>query len=580
MAAFTPHDFYLKYIGKYLNDDKVAGYQCVDTYKRFRAEIGDPNPYRAIGGDGWAYQIWERRNVSGDAERFNFYPFTSASNLKDGDWCLWKYGAIDCPYSHVAMFRKDNGNGTGVFLGQNQGSPYVNQATLSYSGILGALRWKEWDVPDYDDSQLINETGRATFTVDRLIVRKGTPTGDDTGKRLNTGDQQDYTQKWVGNGHRYISWISGGVRYFVAVSNSETQGVEPWATFEAIPTNATFDESKLEQEHGLAKFRNEVPIIVHTGAPTGEDSGKRKQKGDEQVYSWKYVGLGHRWIVWEEHGVKYYCAVSGTEERPEEGSENQWATFSEVPTEAPEEPEEPEAPEEEWTIESPELEPELYQPTEGWLEHNGVKLVYDVVTVDEYKYKAPFVMKPEYPVVHNAGTNFDPSAKSLNKSMRNAKTTQKSWHFSVDEATIVQGLPLNRNGWHAGDGRDGDGNRKGIAIEICRDTLNTYEDKFLQAEKNASVLLADLMYQKGFKEIRKHQDFSGKYCPHKTLDKGWERFVELVNTKRQELEEFLTPKVDDNPQKPEEPTEDENNKRETLLDLLIELIQKILNFFK
>lgn len=28
----------------------------------------------------------------------------------------------------------------------------------------------------------------------------------------------------------------------------------------------------------------------------------------------------------------------------------------------------------------------------------------------------------------------------------------------------------------------------------------------------------------------KHQDFSGKYCPHRTLDLGWERFLNKIRT--------------------------------------------------
>ena len=30
--------------------------------------------------------------------------------------------------------------------------------------------------------------------------------------------------------------------------------------------------------------------------------------------------------------------------------------------------------------------------------------------------------------------------------------------------------------------------------------------------------------------IRKHQDWSGKYCPHRTLDAGWDRFVDMIMT--------------------------------------------------
>ena len=34
----------------------------------------------------------------------------------------------------------------------------------------------------------------------------------------------------------------------------------------------------------------------------------------------------------------------------------------------------------------------------------------------------------------------------------------------------------------------------------------------------------------GIDRVKKHQDFSGKYCPHRTLDLGWERFLKMVES--------------------------------------------------
>ena len=31
---------------------------------------------------------------------------------------------------------------------------------------------------------------------------------------------------------------------------------------------------------------------------------------------------------------------------------------------------------------------------------------------------------------------------------------ETSFHYAVDDKEIVQGLPENRNGWHASDGKD------------------------------------------------------------------------------------------------------------------------------
>lgn len=32
----------------------------------------------------------------------------------------------------------------------------------------------------------------------------------------------------------------------------------------------------------------------------------------------------------------------------------------------------------------------------------------------------------------------------------------------------------------------------------------------------------------GIDRVKKHQDWSGKYCPHRTLDMGWQRFLDMV----------------------------------------------------
>ena len=44
----------------------------------------------------------------------------------------------------------------------------------------------------------------------------------------------------------------------------------------------------------------------------------------------------------------------------------------------------------------------------------------------------------------------------------------------------------------------------------------------------------------GIERVKKHQDFDKKYCPHRTLDMGWERFLNMVKA---ELEALNAPKV-------------------------------------
>lgn len=139
--------------------------------------------------------------------------------------------------------------------------------------------------------------------------------------------------------------------------------------------------------------------------------------------------------------------------------------------------------------------------------------------------KCPYAMTPTRIVVHNTANK----ASAMNEvSYMLNNTNEVSYHFAVDYERAVQGLPLNRNGWHAGDGGNGVGNRQGIAIEICHSTGN--ENDFIGSEKNGALLVAMLLKQYGWgmDRVTKHQDYSGKYCPHRTLDMGWQRFLNMA----------------------------------------------------
>lgn len=96
------------------------------------------------------------------------------------------------------------------------------------------------DKSSYNESQLINEVGVATLTK-AVNKRRDSPTGI-VAETLPVGKKLSYTNKWVGNGHRYISWVEtepngNKYRYFVAVSGSEKYGVDTWATFSEPSTD-------------------------------------------------------------------------------------------------------------------------------------------------------------------------------------------------------------------------------------------------------------------------------------------------------------------------------------------------------
>lgn len=154
-----------------------------------------------------------------------------------------------------------------------------------------------------------------------------------------------------------------------------------------------------------------------------------------------------------------------------------------------------------------------------------VNIRQNLVEESKYSIKCPHEMNPEFIVVHNTAN--DASAENEIAYMKR-NDNKASFHYAVDNVEIVQGIPENRNAWHAGDGGEGQGNRKGIAIEICYSESGG--ERFDKAEENAAEFIASKLKEKGWgiDKVKKHQDFSNKYCPHRTLDLGWERFLNKV----------------------------------------------------
>ena len=161
-----------------------------------------------------------------------------------------------------------------------------------------------------------------------------------------------------------------------------------------------------------------------------------------------------------------------------------------------------------------------------------MNIVKNLVSQSKYSVKCPYSMTPEFVVVHNTAN--DASAQNEVKYMI-SNNNQVSFHFAVDDKEIVQGLPLDRNAWACGDGANGKGNRKGIQIEICYSKNGGI--RFENAEKNAAKFIAQLLKERGWgvDKVKKHQDFSNKYCPHRTLDKGWASFVNMIKDYLNEL---------------------------------------------
>lgn len=552
----------------YVQTSYPYGGQCVSLAQGFMKYFGCE-----VRARGNAIDWWRNFNSNG----LSAY-FTKSGNPVNGALCITNG---DPTFGHIGVYYN------GRMLQQNYaGSPYARLLPI-IGTVYGYLIPKFSVSSNYNDSQLINEHAYATLKYD-IQKRRDAPTGMAV-ETLKAGRKLEYTQKWVGNGHRYISWVEhqadgASYRYFVAVNGNEA-GTESWADFSPIedkkPETTKPADLKLTQEDGIATFTVDA-VRARYDSPTG-DVVRTYNTGDSVRYYWKYVGNGHRYVVYKEGDRKVFVAVFATEDKSQP-----WAKFSvpddSKPTTTPSvKPSTPSKPAEntngfssvsEGEYEGHDVKDEIY-------DRDGATV--DLVDKSLYPYKCPYLMnKPQAIIIHNAATP-NGTAKALNNALHNSKE-YKSWHFSVDDKDMIESLPLNRNAFATGDGAYGLGNRTGIHIEIAKDNDNDSKDEWKKARDNGARLAAELLYKYGLSIdcLKKHQDYkmtSGnyKYCPHKILDEGWDDFKSLVS---QYLDELSNPKKDDS-----NDTSDSNDKINfdginQIIALILKLIKKVSKLFK
>lgn len=75
-----------------------------------------------------------------------------------------------------------------------------------------------------------------------------------------------------------------------------------------------------------------------------------------------------------------------------------------------------------------------------------VKIIQRLVPQSKYPIKCPNIVTMKGITVHNTAN--DASALNEIAYMTN-NNYEISYHYAVDDIQAVQGLPLNRNGWHA-----------------------------------------------------------------------------------------------------------------------------------
>lgn len=145
--------------------------------------------------------------------------------------------------------------------------------------------------------------------------------------------------------------------------------------------------------------------------------------------------------------------------------------------------------------------------------------------------RSGYAMTPQYITIHNtANTKAGANAKSHASYMTGSGSkTTVSYHYVVDDKEAYQLLPDNEVAWHAGDGSNGTGNRKSLAIEICENS----DGDLLKATNNTVELTAYLMkkYNIPLSKVVQHNNWSGKNCPNRIRagqPYNWQTFINKV----------------------------------------------------
>lgn len=129
--------------------------------------------------------------------------------------------------------------------------------------------------------------------------------------------------------------------------------------------------------------------------------------------------------------------------------------------------------------------------------------------------------------IHNTDNpNRGAGAEAHNRYIRSphAVAREVSWHFTVDDRSIYQHLPLNEVGWHAGRG-----NATSLGIEICMNSDMNVPAAYERAAELCAYLIVHLRlaYPGG---LVQHHDWTGKNCPSvlRADRNRWPAFVNLV----------------------------------------------------
>lgn len=159
---------------------------------------------------------------------------------------------------------------------------------------------------------------------------------------------------------------------------------------------------------------------------------------------------------------------------------------------------------------------------------NGIDIVQDYIPYDSIR-RPGEIREIRYVIIHETDNRSSGANAAAHSTYLKTNTADSNgWHYTVDDHSIYHHIPDNEISWNAGDNRsENGGNINGIAIEMCVNLGNDYQKTL----ENTAWLTAELLktYDLTPDDVRMHQDFSGKICPHRLITEGRvDDFLQMV----------------------------------------------------
>lgn len=158
-----------------------------------------------------------------------------------------------------------------------------------------------------------------------------------------------------------------------------------------------------------------------------------------------------------------------------------------------------------------------------------MKIIKDLIPISAKRSGAKLV--PRSITIHNTA-NERSTAKNERDWLVNPENTRvASWHYAIFQDQIVQAIPDNEIAYHTGSRV---GNETSIGIEVTES--GDYSLTYKTTVEFVALKLKE--YNLSIKDIKKHQDWSGKYCPRLLLP-VWDQFIKDIENQLKWNEDII-----------------------------------------